>query len=117
MDKYAIMCLFTLVILSIWHAIIGALIFYNTADFRVTPDSWFVDLDRYVLYLSVGVYLLIHIVLFVWLFRVPLKYRRELKKKDLQYRESISNEPCSVPISSKKRLKRSGTYIPVSIER
>ena len=112
MDKYAIMCLFILVILSIWHAIIGALIFLYTPDFRVTPTTWFVYLDRYVLYISIGIYLLIHIFLFTWLFCVPLKYRRDLKKKDLQYRQSISKETSP----SKKKLKRTGTYIPISLK-
>jgi len=111
MDKYAIMCLFILVILCIWHAIIGGLIFLNTPDSRVTPTTWFVYLDRYVLYLSIGIYIIIHIILFIWLFCVPLKYRRELKKKDLQYRQLISKET-----QSKKKLKKTSRYVPVLIE-
>lgn len=90
MDQYAIMCLFILVILSIWHAFIGGLIFVNTPDFRITPDTWYVQLDRYVLYLSVTIYLLIHVILFLWLYFVPLKHQRTLKEKDLRYRQMLS---------------------------
>ena len=109
MDKYAILCLFTLVILSIWHSIIGSLIFMNTPDFRITPTSEYVQLDRYVLYLAVGIYLIIHLILFIWLYCVPLKIRRELQRKDRQYGEKISRE------SQLLKMKKSD-YIPISIQ-
>jgi hypothetical protein len=112
MDKYAIMCLFILVILSVWHSIIGGLIFYNTPDFRVTPSSWFVQLDRYVLFLAVGIYVLIHIFVFIWLFSVPLKLRRELKKKDLRYQQILSRENEL----SRKKTKMNADYTPISIQ-
>jgi hypothetical protein len=112
MDKYAIMCLFILVILAIWHTIIGGLIFLNTPDFRVTPTNWFVYLDRYALYLSSGIYIIIHIILFIWLFCVPLKHRRKLKEKDIRYRQLISKESQL----SKKNLKKNSNYIPISIQ-
>jgi len=106
------MCLFTLVILSIWHAIIGGLIFLNTSEFRVTPRSWYVYLDRYVLFLSIGVYVIIHVIFFIWLYCVPLKLRRKLKQKDVQYRQLISKERQS----PKTKLNNNLNYIPVSIE-
>jgi hypothetical protein len=112
MDKYAIMCLFILVILSIWHAIIGALIFVYTPDSRVTPKSWFVHLDRYVLYISILIYIIIHVIFLIWLLCVPLKHRRELKKKDVHYRELISKETEL----SKKRLKKNSDYFQLSIQ-
>ncbi len=112
MDKYAIMCLFILVILSVWHSIIGGLIFYNTPDFRVTPNSWFVQLDRYVLFLAIGIYVLIHIFVFIWLFRVPLKLRRDLKKKDLRYQQLVSRENEF----SKKKSKNNVDYTPRPIQ-
>lgn len=112
MDKYAIMCLFILVILSIWHAIIGGLIFLNVPDARVTPKSWFVELDRSILILSIIIYIIIHIILFLWLYFVPLKLRRKLKQKDFQYRQLISRENQM----SRKRSLRQSKYIPVTIE-
>ena len=108
MDKYAIMCLFTLVILSIWHSFIGSLIFFNTPDFRVTPTSEYVRIDRYVLYLSIGMYLIIHLILFIWLYCVPLKIRREFTRKDRQYEERISRE-------NQLFKKKNSNYIPISI--
>ena len=108
MDKYAIMCLFTLVILSIWHSIIGSLIFINTPDFRVTPTSYYVRLDRYVLYLSVGIYLIIHLILFIWLYCVPFKIRRDFERKDRLYKEKITRE-------SQLFKKKKSDYIPISI--
>jgi hypothetical protein len=111
MDKYAIMCLFILVILSIWHAIIGYLIFVYIPDFRVTPMTWFVYLDRYVFYSSILIYIIIHIVLIIWLFSVPLKYRRELKQKDISYRQLISKESQV----TKKKLQNKSDYTPISM--
>ncbi|CAF3373391.1 unnamed protein product [Rotaria sp. Silwood1] len=46
MDKYAIMCIFHLVIHCIWHAIIGFLIFRNTSDAVVTSKTGLASLDR-----------------------------------------------------------------------
>jgi hypothetical protein len=112
MDKYAILCLFILVILSIWHAIIGALIFAYTPDFRVTPTTWFVYLDRYVLYICIGIYALIHIFLLVWLFFVPLKLRRNLRQKDVQYRQLLSKKKPS----SKQKSTKNSEYTPIPIE-
>ncbi|UJR35037.1 hypothetical protein I4U23_027813 [Adineta vaga] len=109
MDKYAIMCLFILVILSIWHAVIGAMIFRNTPDFRAASNSWFFQLDQCVLFIAVGIYLVIHIILFIWLFSVPLKYRRNLKNRDSQYRQSIVKD-------TKKRSKHNNDYIPIEIK-
>jgi hypothetical protein len=112
MDKYAILCLFILVILSVWHSIIGALIFYHTPDFRVTPDSWFVQLDRYVLLIAVGVYIILHIFVFIWLFCVPLKLRRDLKNKDLRYQQLISRENEF----SRKKSKANLNYSSIPIQ-
>ena len=112
MDQYAIMCLFILVILSIWHAIIGALIFYHVPDQRVTPEIWFVQLDRYVFYLSVLSYLILHVIVFLWHYFVPMKLRRRLKEKDDYYREIISKKS----LSAKKKLRNGPHYIPITIE-
>ncbi|CAF1685828.1 unnamed protein product, partial [Adineta ricciae] len=109
MDKYAIMCLFILVILSIWHAIIGALIFRGTPDSRLTPQSWYFRLDQYVFYTSVTIYLLIHVIIGIWLFCVPLKLRRDFKRKDMEYQKTLS-------IEMKKKSKKNGDYVPITIQ-
>ncbi|CAF3293206.1 unnamed protein product [Rotaria socialis] len=112
MDKYAIMCLFILVILSIWHAIIGGLIFRYTSDFHKTSITCFINFDRYVLYVSLIIYILIHGMLLIWLFCVPLKHRRQLKQKDIQYRQLLSKK-CQL---SKKKLENNSDYVSISIQ-
>ncbi|CAF3386933.1 unnamed protein product [Rotaria sp. Silwood1] len=111
MDKYAIMCLFILVILSIWHAIIGGLIYRYTSDFHVTSITLLINFDRYVLYTAIGIYIIIHGILLIWLFCVPLKHRRELNQKDIQYRQLLSKNSQL----SKTKSKNNSDYIPISV--
>lgn len=111
MDRYAIMSLFILVILSIWHAVIGALIFVNVPDSRITAKSWFVRLDQFVFYFSSSCYLVIHFILFFWLYSVPLKSRRLLKEKDQHYRQLIARRKST----TKKPSKNHFHYTPVTI--
>jgi hypothetical protein len=110
MDKYAIMSLFILVILSFWHAIIGGLIFIYTPDSRLISRTWFVYSDRFVLCISILIYIIIHVILLIWLCCVPLKHRRRLKERDVHYRELISKESEL----SKTRLKRNSEYFRLS---
>ncbi|CAF2075405.1 unnamed protein product [Rotaria magnacalcarata] len=112
MDKYAIMCLFILVILSIWHAIIGGLIFRYTSDFHKTSITCFINFDRYDLYVSLIIYILIHGILLIWLFCVPLKRRRQLKQKYIQYRQLLSKK-CQLP---EKKLETNSDYVSISIQ-
>jgi len=101
MDKYAILCIFTLIMLCLWHAILGTVIFHLIPDFRVTPDMWIAYIDRWVFISAISIFICIHAALLLWLYFVPLKCRREMKKKDFDYRQSIVKE--------KKNL----TYIPI----
>jgi len=103
MDKYAIICIFTLVTLCTWHAGLGALIFILTIDFRVTPDMWLVYIDQCFFTTAISIFILIHAALLVWLYYVPLEYRRQMTIKDCDYRHSICNE--------KKNLE----YTPISM--
>ena len=103
MDKYAIMCIFALIALCIWHATIGALIFAWTPDFRVTSDMWLAYLDRCVFLISIGIFVVSHIILLTWLYFVPFKHRRQMVQKDLLYRQPRSEV--------KKKLK----YTPITL--
>ncbi len=85
MDIYSIVCIFTLILQAIWHAIIGSLIFLNTPDNRVHPDMWFVKLDQIVLICLVALFILLHIGLISWLYAVPFKHRSDMEKKDEEY--------------------------------
>jgi hypothetical protein len=103
MDKYAIMCIFTLIALCMWHATMGGLIFAWTPDFRVTPKMWLAYLDRCVFLSAISIFVVIHIALVAWLYFVPLKHRREMAEKDLLYRQPILEE--------KQNLK----YTPIAV--
>jgi lysylphosphatidylglycerol synthetase-like protein (DUF2156 family) len=92
MDIYAIICMFTLVTQCIWHATIGAIIFLNTPDNRLTPSMWFTSLDHYVFFTVIGIFIIMHIALITWLYLVPFKHRKDMTKKDVQYRLSILNK-------------------------
>jgi hypothetical protein len=103
MDKYAIFCMITLIILCFWHAAMGIIIFELTPDFRVTSKMWFSYIDRCVFIMFISLFVLIHIVLLLWLYFVPLKYRRNMEKQDSEYRKLISKD------------KKTFDYIPISM--
>ncbi|CAF1124376.1 unnamed protein product [Adineta ricciae] len=92
MDKYAILCIFILVTLCIWHACLGSWIFVYTPNFRTTQDLWLIHLDHCVFLGAISVLIIIHIVLLTWLYYVPLKCRRQMAEKDIEYRQSIRKE-------------------------
>ena len=89
MDIYAILCIFILIGLCLWHAIIGVLIFLYTPDHRLTPKMLLTYIDQCVFISAVTLFILIHTVLLIWLYFVPLKQRREMSKKDIEYRQII----------------------------
>jgi len=90
MDTYAIICIFSLVIQCIWHAIIGAIIFLTTPNNQLTPSMWYTYLDRYVFIALLGTFIVVHIVLITWLYLVPFKYRKYMARKDIEYELSMS---------------------------
>ena len=92
MDKYAIMCIFILVSLCIWHTAMASLIFAYTTDSRVTPDMWLTHLDRQVFFTSFIVFVLIHFFLLGWIYLVPFDRRRQMSKRDFQYRRRLSKQ-------------------------
>jgi len=92
MDKYAILCIFTLIMLCLWHATMGTILFHLIPDFHVTPDMWLAHIDRWVFISAMSIFICIHILLLLWLYFVPLKRRRDMVKKDFIYRQSIMKE-------------------------
>jgi hypothetical protein len=104
MDKYAILCIISLIILCFWHAAMGFLIFQLTPDFRLTPNMWLTFIDRCVFLLAIILFILIHIGLLLWIYFVPLKHRRNMEKEDSDYRQIISNKD-----------KKTFDYIPISM--
>ena len=90
MDRYALLCMFILVMQILWHGLIGALIFWNTDDNRVTTSNQFVHIDVGVFVLVVILFIIGHIALVVWLYAVPLKHRKEMDRKGFQFEQILS---------------------------
>ncbi len=103
MDKYAIFCMISLIILCFWHAAMGILVFQFTPDFRVTPNMWLTYIDRCFFLMAIIFFIIIHIILLLWIYFVPLKYRRKMEKEDLEYQQLISKD------------KKTFDYIPISM--
>ena len=81
--------MFILVIQSVWHGIIGATIFLNTPDNRVTPSMTMVHIDQYVFFVTIGLFIAKHIALIAWLYLVPLKHRKNMKTRGIHYERSL----------------------------
>lgn len=114
MDKYAIMCIFTLVALCVWHSVLGTLSFIFTPDFRVTPDMWLVFLDRCVFVAAIGIFMFIHILLLIWLYTVPLRHRKNMERKDKEYCLALLNKTKGQ--SATKQSEESSGYERIPIE-
>ncbi|CAF4503912.1 unnamed protein product [Rotaria socialis] len=92
LDKYAIISIFILVGLCIWHAIIGAVIYINGTIIKLDPidaDAW---IDRVVFIVSFIFYILMHICMVIWLFLVPLARQQQCRRKDVEYRHIVNQK-------------------------
>ena len=75
-----------LVLSCIWHAIIASVVFINTVPPKpVGPHDIYTQVDRYVFYIMIALYALIHILFVIWLIVVPYKRRREMEYLDREY--------------------------------
>jgi hypothetical protein len=117
MDIYGLMCIFYLVLNCIWHAVVCVLVFIFTPNFFSTPDMWLTNLDRIIFFVSIGIFILAHFVLIGWVFFVPLKLRRQIAKKDIEYRSLLSTKTNRRNGESiKQKLKGSSNYERIPIE-
>ncbi|CAM4900759.1 unnamed protein product [Rotaria socialis] len=92
LDKYAIISIFILVGLCIWHAIIGAIIYIDDMITKVDAtdtDAW---VDRIVFIVFFSFYILMHICMVIWLFLVPLARQRQWRRKDVEYRRIVNQK-------------------------
>jgi hypothetical protein len=107
-----------LVAQSIWHGIIGAIIFLNTPDNRVTPDNKFVHLDQYIFFMTIGLFVVGHIGMIIWLCLVPLKHRESMKKADTRYERLLSTKKTNQTddITGKNSVK-SDSFSRIPIEK
>jgi hypothetical protein len=111
MDIYGLLCICDLVLNCIWFGVIGAVVFIFTPDFRATPDLWLTNLDRIGFFVSLGIFILGHFLLIVWLFSVPLKLRRQIEQQDIEYHSLLSTKknPSNGELM-KPKMKGSSNY-------
>ncbi|UJR10753.1 hypothetical protein I4U23_014941 [Adineta vaga] len=100
-NGYCLILLITLMAFCIFaipahESITCAYLFLFTSDFRVTRDMWLVHVDHCVFMSSISIFIIIHLILLTWLYYVPLKSRRQMAKKDMEYRQLIRNEKKNV---------------------
>jgi predicted signal transduction protein with EAL and GGDEF domain len=81
LDKYAIVCIFYVCLLCVWHAIVGA--------FWPKPDAQ--AYDQALLITFSIVFILIHVGLIVWYLNA---YRQilQLKKEELTFTKRLENQ-------------------------
>ena len=89
MDKYAIISIFILIVLCVWHAIIGAIVFIEVQTSSITTDNLYVWIDRYVFLIFSILYGLLHLLMVVWYYKVPCRTRREMEQRDQHYRNQL----------------------------
>ena len=81
--------MFFVIILGVWHAIIGSLIFSYNWQSKPTPSNYWLWVDRY-LFFALGIfYIIAHIALLIWFAIVPFGLRRQMRNKDFIYHQAI----------------------------
>jgi hypothetical protein len=99
-----------LVFHSFWHGIISIITWVRTSDYRATGDSWIANLDHGAFYVFIGIFVVFHIIVIIWLYCVPLKHRKHMRQKDAQYRASALQ---MVKHSENSNLKKRTMKLPV----
>jgi hypothetical protein len=100
---------------SVWHAIIGAVIFLRVTGSPVTPDHSLVHVDQAVFFLTIILFIVGHLAMILWLYLVPLKLRKNMKKMGAKYERSLSiKKPNKSDDTTSKNQKRSSfSRIPI----
>jgi hypothetical protein len=118
MDIYAIICIFTLVAQCVWHAVICAIIFLNTPNFSVTPSMWFVTFDQAIFFAVVGILIILHVTLLIWLYIVPYGHRKKMAEIDFQFKlAALHKKKDRKKKSIAKQSKKSSSVSRVVMEK
>ncbi|CAF1500714.1 unnamed protein product [Adineta steineri] len=95
LDKYGLLCIFNLFFHSIWHSTISVIAWEYTTNYSVAKNSWIMYLDRGACGVFFSLFIILHIGMIIWFYRVPFKHRKQMKQKDDRYRilmqEKIKN--------------------------
>lgn len=81
LDKYAIICIFFVCLLCVWHAIVGA--FWAAAEAR--------EYDKWLLLAFSVIFILIHVGFIVW-YLVAYKEIRDLKRKEKLFIDNVKRQ-------------------------
>jgi hypothetical protein len=84
--------MFVLVTVGTWHAVVGTLIFNLNHFATITPTSYWLWVDRYMLTALGSIFLIAHVLFIVWHFRIPFHKRHELRRKDNEYRKLLAQK-------------------------
>jgi len=91
MDKSSVISIFVLIMLGLWHATIGSLIFTYQHNQPITPDTYWLSLDRYMFFAFGFLNIFIHLIFSICYFRGPYRHRRAMIEKDIHYRQQLLN--------------------------
>lgn len=84
LDKYSIVCIFFVCLLSVWHSLIGSIL----ANY-----DYSIFIDRCSLGIFFILFIFIHLLLFIW-FLKAYNVVRNLKKKEIEYLKENQQETC-----------------------
>lgn len=88
-DRYAIVSMAVLLILCAWHAIIGTIVYIRNHYDELDPDSTWTWLDRILFISLLSLYIIIHLIMGIWHWRVPLAKKRSMKILDNHYKQLL----------------------------
>ncbi|CAF1165902.1 unnamed protein product [Adineta steineri] len=95
LDKYAITSIFILIILCVWHAIIGTIIFIKNHQLTINTDNIYVWIDRYLFFTFSSLYGFMHFCMMIWFYKVPFGFQRRMKQRDIDYRNNLKLKQSS----------------------
>ncbi|UJR20509.1 hypothetical protein I4U23_023637 [Adineta vaga] len=91
-DRYAIVSLVVLLSLCAWHAIVGSIVYIHDRYDALNADSRWAWLDRAIFFAFLGLYMIIHIAMGLWQWRVPFRKRNEMKQLDDRYKQIVEKQ-------------------------
>ena len=102
--------MFFVIMLGVWHSIIGSLIFTYTWDSKPSPSNYWLWVDRYVFFSLGAFYIVAHVVLIIWFIIVPMGIRRQMRLKDVKYQQIISKYSYEAQQSNKLHATEPDTH-------
>ncbi len=75
----------------------------------MAKNSWIAYLDRGAFGVFLSLFIVIHVAMIIWLYRVPLKHRKRMKRKEDRYRRLMlekmnGNDDRSFPTREEKTV-------------